>query len=505
MALSHAFISTVVNLTKDEVVGSKLGRPLHLLTGHFAIPLSSNWQNKFIIALNHSEPYIAISDASLPSSGASSQFFQILRRELTNASVENYFIWPNDRIVELVLTNYTPAYELVKRRLIIELIPMQPNLILLDETGKIITLWRRSKSLNVNRPLMVNLMYEPPSYGAVKSMFSKAEAKELETLSEVPNTFNHIYVTNNNVYSVIPLTHLGESKLITVSEFFLTRYEALLARRKKDLYDDVFKVIRRKNKQLKVKVKRQENDLTKAKERLNYNDIGNLLLTYQNEVPKYASQVNLEAIEIKLDNKLNVFENANKYFENHRKAKVAVVKIAEQINKTKAELEYFNNLQSQLLRANESDLKDIKTELNEGGYLSSNNKSPRKKKVKTIYPYITTYDGFEIGYGKNNLQNDHLTFSLARGKDYFFHALNYSGAHVIIFSSDPSKAAIEMAASIALYLSGVSSGEVYIADKKDVKKAPERGKVHILKFETIYLNKLHPDLEKVMHNSKRMS
>ena len=103
----------------------------------------------------------------------------------------------------------------------------------------------------------------------------------------------------------------------------------------KDLYDDVFKVIRRKNKQLKVKVKRQENDLTKAKERLNYNDIGNLLLTYQNEVPKYASQVNLEAIEIKLDNKLNVFENANKYFENHRKAKVAVVKIAEQINKQK--------------------------------------------------------------------------------------------------------------------------------------------------------------------------
>lgn len=504
MALSHAFLQALVDATYPSVINNHLGKPLHLLTGHYAFPLSKDRRNRFVIALDHSEPYLAITDMNLTSSGVSSNFFQVLRKELTNAYVTDYFLWPNDRIVELQVSNITPAYVEVKRRLIIELIPMQPNLLILDEANKILGVWKPSRSFNVARPLMVNLTYAAPSYASVSSPFSKEEQVELNERKEIPPTFNKLYVTNNKLYSIVPLTNSGVSHQISVNDFFYNHYEALNAKRKNDLYEDVYKVIKRKNKQLSVKIKRQQADLNKAEAQLEYFELGNLLLTYQDQIPKRAHSVILEGRSISLDPTLDVFGNANKYFKQYHKAKTAVNKIAEQKALSENELAYFNNLNVQLLHANETDLKEIKTELNSGSYLNAYGPIKKQIKQKTVYPYVISYDGYQIGFGKNNLQNNYLTFTLAKPYDYFFHAKNYSGAHVVIFSKDPSKLAIEMAASIALYLSGLTSGEVYLADKRDVKTAPERGRVHLLKYETLYLSALASEVELVINEAKRI-
>ena len=102
-----------------------------------------------------------------------------------------------------------------------------------------------------------------------------------------------------------------------------------------------------------------------------------------------------------------------------------------------------------------------------------------------------TVDGTKIQFGISSYQNDYLTFTLAKKDNYFLHVKDHPGPHVIIYSNNPSKETILFACEIALFYASLSEGEVYLADKKDVKKIPGKlGKVSMNRYETITLNSI---------------
>ena len=150
---------------------------------------------------------------------------------------------------------------------------------------------------------------------------------------------------------------------------------------------------------------------------------------------------------------------------------------------------------------------DIIDELKEQGYIKENKSTQNKKnkkKIEKIYnPRFITIDGIKIGFGLSSYQNDYLTFTLAKKDDYFLHVKDSHGPHVIIFSSNPSQEVILVAAEIALYLANKTVGEIYLADKKDVKKIPgQLGKVIINNYQTISLNSIRESTIEIIKSTK---
>ena len=171
-------------------------------------------------------------------------------------------------------------------------------------------------------------------------------------------------------------------------------------------------------------------------------------------------------------------ENANDNYNYYKKAKRSIGHLEEQIAIANDKISYFETLANQLESSNDLDLKGIEFELIENGYI--NKKILKKQTSKSqgmSKPYYIVLDNVKIGFGKNNFQNNYLTFSLAKPNYYFLHVKDKPGSHVIIFDENPSKHVIELAASIALINSNMEDGEVQFTKKRNVKKINSFGKV----------------------------
>ena len=169
--------------------------------------------------------------------------------------------------------------------------------------------------------------------------------------------------------------------------------------------------------------------------------------------------------------------------------------IKEQIDICEGEINYFTAISEQLSMASYQDGLQIKEELMSYGYLKKN-KAPQKKKKK-INLYQIKYGEYTITWGKNNLQNNFLTFEYARNNYTFFHAKDYHGAHVAVNSDRLNEEVIRMAANIAAYYSSgrlSSSVPVDYCLIKDVKKikGAKPGFVSIRNQKTIYIDPEEP-------------
>ena len=131
---------------------------------------------------------------------------------------------------------------------------------------------------------------------------------------------------------------------------------------------------------------------------------------------------------------------------------------------------------------------ELKSELLEEGYIrEAQGKKNNIKKVnrrKAYEPHYLNVNGGRIGFGMNGLQNEELTFQVAGKDDLFVHVKDYPGSHVVVLEGKENPEVVDLAMELALYLSHLDSGEVYLAKRKYVKKNPSRiGLVNILKYE----------------------
>ena len=207
-----------------------------------------------------------------------------------------------------------------------------------------------------------------------------------------------------------------------------------------------------------------------------------------------------EEITIPLDATMTPQENAKKYFERYNKLKRTAQALEEQIADTESEILHLESIQAALdIARQENDLSQIKDELTEYGYIkkhTSNNKKKMQSKSKPLH-YISS-DGYHIYVGKNNYQNEELTFKFATGNDWWFHAKKMAGSHVIVKSNNeelPDRTFEEAGRLAGYYSSGRTAPKVEIdyIQKKHVKK-PNGSKPGFVVYYTNYSLIIEPDI-----------
>lgn len=226
----------------------------------------------------------------------------------------------------------------------------------------------------------------------------------------------------------------------------------------------------------------QLRQLKDTEKREKYRIYGELLNTYgygAEAGAKSLEAVNYytdETVTIPLDPTLSATDNAKKYFEKYGKLKRTFEALSALTEEVKAEIDHLESIANALdIALYEEDLAEIKEELTESGYIRKRGGGKKQKITSRPFHYISS-DGFHIYVGKNNYQNDELTFKFASGNDWWFHAKQMPGSHVIVKVENAEELpdrTFEEAARLAAYYSrgrGSDKVEIDYVQKKHVKK-----------------------------------
>ena len=205
-------------------------------------------------------------------------------------------------------------------------------------------------------------------------------------------------------------------------------------------------------------------------------------------------------ITIPLDPTLSAQENAVRYFDKYNKQKRTFEATSRQLEQTEAEIEHLESISTFLdIARKEEDLAQIKEELTEYGYIKRHFSGGKKQKKTVSRPFhYLSSDGFHIYVGKNNYQNEELTFKLASGNDWWFHAKKMPGSHVVVKTKDgtlPDRTFEEAGNLAAFYSKGRTAPKVEIdyLQKKNVKK-PAGAKPGFVVYYTNYSLMASPDI-----------
>jgi len=300
-------------------------------------------------------------------------------------------------------------------------------------------------------------------------------------------------------YTTINFTSI--SKLVDEYYYYKDRYQ-----RMKQRIHHLKKIVDKNITKNQSKLLKLKNEYEISKDRHKYKVYGDLIIAYMSTIKNYKDSVkvknyydNNNIIEIPLDGRLSLSKNAQKYYKKYEKLKTAQEKINRQIKITKQKLDYFYNLQYMINNCDDFEaVSEIKEELVNTGYLKSKN-TKSKKHIKSKPYKVISRDGFEIYIGKNNNQNDYITFNLASKEDIWMHTKNIPGSHVVIITKgrEIPDTTLEEAASYAAYHSNArqsSKVPVNYTYKKHIKKPKnaEPGFVIFKKYYTMYINPQKP-------------
>lgn len=226
----------------------------------------------------------------------------------------------------------------------------------------------------------------------------------------------------------------------------------------------------------------QAKQLKDTEKRDKYKIYGELINTYGYEL-KFGEKELIclnyytnEEIAIPLDDQLSAKENAQKYFDKYNKLKRTFEAVTEQIQETKREIDHLESVSAALdIALMEEDLVQIKEELMEYGYIKHRRSGEKKPKITSKPFHYLSSEGFHIYVGKNNYQNEELTFKVAGNSDWWFHAKGIPGSHVIVKAEGkelPDRVFEEAGALAAYYSKGRENDKVEVdyIQKKQIKK-----------------------------------
>ncbi len=205
-------------------------------------------------------------------------------------------------------------------------------------------------------------------------------------------------------------------------------------------------------------------------------------------------------LEIALDTRLSPSQNAQRLYKLYNKSKTAKAVLSEQITRWEAELVYLETVRAFLDKAEcEDDLNELREELYRAGYSSKMKDYRPQKKMKLKPIELSTSGGYPVLVGRNNIQNDHLTFKVAAKDDIWFHVKDIPGSHVILVTGgeEPSERDYTEAAEIAAYYSKAQAAPVAVdyTKVKNVKK-PSGSKPGFVIYKTNYTAFVTPDQHK---------
>ena len=468
-------------------------------------------------------------------------FTLFLRKHIEGYFIENINQYSSDRVIVFTLKGYNELEDLNTKYLICEIMGRYSNLILTDSEYKILDAIKHDGVGEFNRTIMPNATYEFPLNNKLNPYDYDIDElnkiiidNKITTPKDLMNTFNgisnllsiNVFNTEliaNNLYDLIhkdinPVSYINDKGkedfyFLNLSNNAIKEYNTLSELLDDFYYDiDLKSKIKKKTGDLSLfinnQLKKYEKKLIKLNSELletNNNETlrlyGELLLSSslnlksKEEMVKVFDYYNNKEIEIKLDSKITILENSNKFFKKYQKQKSSIKYINEQIENTKSEIEYFTLLKYQIDNSSINEALDILDELIDNKYLFKEKNNKGKKKKPQVLTFII--DGGSIVVGKNNIQNEYITHTLAKPNDLWFHVKGAPGSHVVIKDKIPEDNDIRLAANLAAYFSEFrysSSVPVDYTKIKNIKKIPGKRNCFVTYTheKTIYID---PDIE----------
>ena len=309
-------------------------------------------------------------------------------------------------------------------------------------------------------------------------------------------------------FSSLPLTHFSNYQVKSydsISEVIRTYYSSRdLITRIRQKSSDLRRVVQTALERNRKKYDLQLKQLRDTENRDKYKVYGELIHTYGYNLEDGAKELEAlnyytnEMIKIPLDPQKTPQENAKKYFDRYNKQKRTFEALSELIKETKDEIDYLESVSKSLdIARSEDDLIQIKEELIGSGFIRRKQSAKKVKITSKPLHYISS-DGFHMYVGKNNLQNEELTFHFANGGDWWFHAKKAPGSHVIVKTNGeelPDRTFEEAARLAAHYSknSGAEKVEIDYVEKKQVKK-PNGSKPGFVVYYTNYSMMIDSDI-----------
>lgn len=515
---------------------------------------------KLYASVNPAAARIHFIENSLQNPPAPLPFCMLLRKHIQGARVTDVAQVGSERIIEISLETLNELGFTVSKKLIFEIMGKHSNIVLLDiSSGKIIDCIKHV-SIDVNRvrQLLPGIIYKyPPAQDKIPfkellpegspSVFLPPEAKAIQrTVGGVSPSFAQEMAASEDplsflrsaariieegrfcpvVYSddkgspkefhIIPLSEYEDvcqkkefDSLSLCLEYYYAHKQSSnkLHQKASDLERSVSSQLDK----LYLKEQRLREDLLKAENSESLRLYGELLTANIHQVrpgDKSTSVINYydgSTVTISLDPRLSPSKNAQQYFKKYGKAKTAVKEKQLQLRTNESDIKYLDSVMSYLKNASDvSEIEALRRELEETGYLRKR-KIPGGFKEKKIsskpYRYILP-GGCEVLVGRNNRENDILTFKTASSRDIWMHTKDIPGSHVIVKTSceEISDEDLYTAASIAAYHSKGRESENVPVDYVRVKyvKKPAGAKPGMVIFtnnKTVWVDPKLPKAE----------
>ncbi len=328
------------------------------------------------------------------------------------------------------------------------------------------------------------------------------------------NSFSPVIIYDNSepvdfcvyepsIYDKMNLTYIDSISQMLDSYYSGKNIVSRIHQRSADLRQIISSNLERNYKKYDLQLKQLQDTDKRDKYRI----YGELLNTYGYSIESGADKCEVlnyytnENISIPLDTDKTPQENSQKYFAKYNKLKRTYEALSELVLETKNEIDHLESISTSLdIATTYDDLIQIKEELVQYGYMKNktNGKKGRTEKSKSQPFHYVSSDGFHIYVGKNNIQNEELTFKAATGNDWWFHAKNMPGSHVIVKSDnkDLPDSTYEQAAKLAAYYSkgrDQEKVEIDYVQKKQVKKV-NGGAPGFVIYHTNYSMNIEPDI-----------
>ena len=478
--------------------------------------------SKLLVSAGSGNARVHFTEASYENPSEPPMFCMLLRKHLIGAHIVSVSQPELERmlVIDFDCRNDLDIHS--KKQLMIEMIGKSSNVILVDSEGRIIDCMRRMDYAgDVDRRLLPGMIYRYPPKQDKISVLDADIAQDLIPAADISvdkwllNTFSGLsplicrelaekcVVENKRIsecikafsemvkqevfkpvmlvkdskpfdFSFMPISQYGEAVSSESFESFSEMLDAFYTRRDKAELQrrrssELMRSVKTARDRLQRKLVGQMEELRRTEDKENVRKNAELItaniyrMKKGDRVLKCQDYYDPECpeIEISLNPLKTPQQNSAALFKEYNKLKGAEQHLTVFIQQGQEQLEYLNSVLSEIEQSeSERDLSDIRRELISTGYIrKQKNSKPEKIKAQQPHTFVSD-DQFEILVGRNNVQNDELTFKIARRTDIWLHVQKIHGSHVIIRcdSIEPPERTIEQAASLAVYYSQARDG-----------------------------------------------
>ena len=550
MSFDGFFLHHMVEELRRELVNGRIQKINQPFEQELVLQIRSNRQSHRLLLSAHPVfGRIQLTQTTFENPAQPSTFIMVLRKYLQGALIESIEQVENDRIVEMTVSNKNEIGDHIQATLIIEIMGKHSNILLVDKSShKILEVIKHvGFSQNSYRTLLPGSTYiAPPSTESLNPFTIKDEklfeilqtqettAKNLQSLfqglgRDTANELEKILVSDKlatfrnffhqetkpflteTSFSPVPFANQVEEPFANLSDLLDTYYKDKAERdRVKQQASELIRRVENELQKNRHKLKKQEKELLATDNAEEFRQKGELLTTFLHQVPNDQDKVILDnyytnlPITIALDKALTPNQNAQRYFKRYQKLKEAVKYLTDLIEETKDTILYLESVETVLNQAGLEEIAEIREELIQTGFIRRRQREKIQKRKKPEQ-YLAS-DGKTIIYvGRNNLQNEELTFKMARKEELWFHAKDIPGSHVVISGNlDPSDEVKTDAAELAAYFSQGRLSNLVQVDMIEVKKLnkPTGGKPGFVTYTGQKTLRVTPDPEKIASMKK---